>query len=158
MAVRQITTRLAIDGEQEYKKQLAAVNRELGNLGAEMKLVDAQFKGQANSSEALRAKHNLLKQSIEQQVGKIVSLQGAVEEAAEAYGEADSRTDSYRRQLLSAETALAKLNDELSENDKLLKEAEDSADGCAKSIDGYGKAVKDAADETNGATPALRTR
>lgn len=148
MSVRQITTRLAIDGEQEYKKQLAAVNRELGNLGAEMKLVDAQFKGQANSSEALRAKHNLLKQSIEQQVGKIVSLQGAVEEAAEAYGEADSRTDSYRRQLLSAETALAKLNDELSENDKLLKEAEDSADGCAKSIDGYGKAVKEAADET----------
>ena len=149
MAVRQITTRLAIDGEQEYKKQLAAVNRELGNLGAEMKLVDAQFKGQANSSEALRAKHNLLKKSIEQQVGKIVSLQGAVEEAAEAYGEADSRTDSYRRQLLSAETALAKLNDELSENDKLLKEAEDSADGCAKSIDGYGKAVKDAAGKTD---------
>ena len=149
MAVRQITTRLAIDGEQEYKKQLAAVNRELGNLGAEMKLVDAQFKGQANSSEALRAKHDLLKQSIEQQVGKIVSLQGAVEEATAAFGEADSRTDSYRRQLLSAETALAKLNDELSENDKLLKEAEDSADGCAKSIDGYGKAVKDAAGKTD---------
>lgn len=148
MAVRQITTRLAIDGEQEYKKQLAAVNRELGNLGAEMKLVDAQFKGQANSSEALRAKHDLLKQSIEQQVGKIVSLQGAVEEAAEAYGEADSRTDSYRRQLLSAETALAKLNDELVENEKYLDEAEQSADGCAKSIDGYGKAVKEAADET----------
>lgn len=149
MAVRQITTRLAIDGEQEYKKQLAAVNRELGNLGAEMKLVDAQFKGQANSSEALRAKHDLLKQSIEQQVGKIVSLEGAVEEATAAFGEADSRTDSYRRQLLSAETALAKLNDELSENDKLLKEAEDSADGCAKSIDGYGKAVKDAAGKTD---------
>ena len=150
MAVRQITTRLAIDGEQEYKKQLAAVNRELGNLGAEMKLVDAQFKGQANSSEALRAKHDLLKQSIEQQVGKIVSLEGAVEEATAAFGEADSRTDSYRRQLLSAETALAKLNDELSENDNLLKEAEDSADGCAKSIDGFGKEVKKAADETDG--------
>lgn len=149
MAVRQITTRLAIDGEQEYKKQLAAVNRELGNLGAEMKLVDAQFKGQANSSEALRAKHNLLKQSIEQQVGKIVSLEGAVEEATAAFGEADSRTDSYRRQLLSAETALAKLNDELVENEKYLDEAEQSADGCAKSIDGYGKAVKEASDETD---------
>lgn len=149
MAVRQITTRLAIDGEQEYKKQLAAVNRELGNLGAEMKLVDAQFKGQANSSEALRAKHELLKQSIEQQVSKIVSLEGAVDEASDAFGEADARTDSYRRQLLSAETALAKLNDELSENEKLLKEADDSADGCAKSIDGFGKAVKEASDETD---------
>lgn len=155
MAVRQITTRLAIDGEQEYKKQLAAVNRELGNLGAEMKLVDAQFKGQANSSEALRAKHDLLKQSIEQQVGKVESLKEALEEAKQAYTENDARTDSYRRQLLSAETALAKLNSELSENDKLLKEAEDSADGCAKSIDGYGKEVKKAADETNGATDGL---
>lgn len=149
MAVRQITTRLAIDGEKEYKKQLAAVNRELGNLGAEMKLVDAQFKGQANSSEALRAKHNQLKQSIEQQTVKVESLKDALEEAKQAYTENDARTDSYRRQLLSAETALAKLNDELSENDKLLKEAEDSADGCAKSIDGYGKAVKDAAGKTD---------
>lgn len=149
MAVRQITTRLAIDGEQEYKKQLAAVNRELGNLGAEMKLVDAQFKGQANSSEALRAKHNQLKQSIEQQTVKVESLKDALEEAKQAYTENDARTDSYRRQLLSAETALAKLNSELSENDKLLKEAEDSADGCAKSIDGYGKAVKDAAGQTD---------
>jgi hypothetical protein len=149
VAVRQITTRLAIDGEQEYKKQLAAVNRELGNLGAEMKLVDAQFKGQANSSEALRAKHNQLKQSIEQQTVKVESLKDALEEAKQAYTENDARTDSYRRQLLSAETALAKLNSELSENDKLLKEAENSADGCAKSIDGYGKAVKDAAGKTD---------
>lgn len=122
MAVRQITTRLAIDGEQEYKKQLAAVNRELGNLGAEMKLVDAQFKGQANSSEALRAKHDLLKQSIEQQVGKVESLKEALEEAKQAYTENDARTDSYRRQLLSAETALAKLNSELVENEKYLDE------------------------------------
>lgn len=148
MAVRQITTRLAIDGEQEYKKQLAAVNRELGNLGAEMKLVDAQFKGQANSSETLRAKNDLLKQSVEQQTVKVNSLKGALEEAKQAFTENDARTDSYRRQLLSAETALAKLNDELNENEKLLKEAEDSTDGCAKSIDGYGKAVKEAADET----------
>ncbi len=155
MAVRQITTRLAIDGEQEYKKQLAAVNRELGNLGAEMKLVDAQFKGQANSSETLRAKNDLLKQSVEQQTVKVNSLKGALEEAKQAFTENDARTDSYRRQLLSAETALAKLNDELSENEKLLKEAEDSADGCAKSIDGYGKAVKDAADETEGLDDGL---
>lgn len=155
MAVRQITTRLAIDGEQEYKKQLAAVNRELGNLGAEMKLVDAQFKGQANSSEALRAKHDLLKQSIEQQAVKVESLKDALEEAKQAYTENDARTDSYRRQLLSAETALAKLNDELVENDKYLDEAEQSADGCAKSLDGFGKEVKKAADETNGATDGL---
>ena len=155
MAVRQITTRLAIDGEQEYKKQLAAVNRELGNLGAEMKLVDAQFKGQANSAETLRAKNILLQQSVEQQTVKVESLKEALEEAKQAYTENDARTDSYRRQLLSAETALAKLNSELSENDKLLKEAEDSADGCAKSIDGYGKAVKEAADETDGLDDGL---
>lgn len=57
-----------------------------------MKLVDAQFKGQANSSEALCAKHDLLKQSIEQQVGKVESLKEALEEAKQAYTENDART------------------------------------------------------------------
>lgn len=150
MAVRQITTRLAIDGEQEYKKQLAAVNRELGNLGAEMKLVDAQFKGQANSAAALREKHRILSDGVSNSENKVKSLEDALKEAADAYGENDKRTDSYRRQLLSAETALAKLNSELNENEKLLKEAEDSADGCAKSIDGYGKAVKEADRDVDG--------
>lgn len=150
MAVRQITTSIALDGEKEFKRQLSAVNRELTNLGAEMKLVDAQFKGQANSAEALRKKHEILTSEIANQEGKIKALEQAVEDAAEAYGESDSRVDGYRKSLLNAQTALVNLNRELEENAQYLREAEESADGCATSIDGFGKAVKNAADDTDG--------
>ena len=71
MAVRQITTKLTVDGEQEFKRQLSAVNRELGNLGAEMKLVDAQFKGQANSAEALREKQRILSEEVANSENKV---------------------------------------------------------------------------------------
>ena len=150
MAVRQITTSIALDGEKEFKRQLSAVNRELGNLGAEMKLVDAQFKGQANSAAALREKQRILSDEIANSENKIKGLETALKETTEAYGESDSRVDGYRKSLLNAQAALVNLNRELAENAQYLREAEESADGCATSIDGFGKAVKNAADDTDG--------
>ena len=55
----------------------------------------------------------------------------------------------FKRQLEKAETDLINLNDELSANERYLDEARTSADKCAKSIDEYGKQVKDAADATD---------
>ena len=51
MATRTITTRIALDGEKAFKDQMARVNGELRNLKSEMTLVDATFKGQANTTE-----------------------------------------------------------------------------------------------------------
>lgn len=150
MAVRQITTKFALDGEQEFKRQLSAVNRELGNLGQEMKLVDAQFKGQANSAAALREKQRLLAEEVANNENKVKSLEDALKKTTEAYGEGDKRVDGYRKSLLIAQRQLVESNQALEETSKYLKEAEESADGCATSIDGFGKAVKDAGDEASG--------
>ena len=54
-SVRAITTRLAVDGEREFKKAMSEVNTTMRTLKSELELVDAQFKGQANTMEALRA-------------------------------------------------------------------------------------------------------
>ena len=150
MAVRQITTKLTVDGEQEFKRQLSAVNRELGNLGAEMKLVDAQFKGQANSAEALREKQRILSEEVANSENKVKALEAALKEATTAYGEGDARVDRYQKSLLTAQRQLVETNRALEDTSKYLKEAEESADGCATSIDGFGKEVKKAADETDG--------
>ena len=148
MSVRTITTRLAIDGEQEFKKQMTAVNNELRTLKSEMKLADAEFKGQANSLAALTAKDKLLRAEIEQQTEKVRALEQAVKDASEAYGETDTRTDKYRQQLNSAKAELANLNHSLDENGKYLEEAKYSFDGCATSIDEYGKEVADATEKS----------
>nr|DAI51596.1 MAG TPA: minor tail protein [Bacteriophage sp.] len=119
-----------------------------------MKRADAEFRGQANSIEALTTKNDLLREAQQKQIDKIAKLQTAIEDCGEAYGENDEAVMRFKRQLEKAETDLIDLNDELSSNERYLDEARTSADKCAKSIDEYGKQVKDAAkatDDFNGA-------
>lgn len=149
MPTRTITTSLQLDGEQEFKKQMSSVNSSLRTMKSEMSLLESEFKGQANSVEALTAKDKLLRQEHEQQTEKVRALEQAVKEASEAYGENDQRVDKYRQQLNNAKVELNRLDDELAKNDKYLDEAKQSADGCATSIDGYGKEVEDAEEKTS---------
>jgi hypothetical protein len=154
VATRTIATRLTLEGEKEFKKQMGLVNGELRNLSSEMKLATAEFKGQANSAEYLTKKDEILRKEIDQQEEKVRALTQAVEDSKKVNGDASAATDRYRQQLNKAKTDLINLNDELSSNERYLDEARTSADKCAKSIDEYGKQVKDAAkatDDFNGA-------
>lgn len=146
MPTRVITTRLAVEGETEFKRSLNEANSNLKVMRSEMSLVDAEFKGQANSMDALTAKNKILRREQEQQAEKIKALERAVKDAADAYGENDKRTDNYRQQLNRAKKELLDMNDALDENEKYLDEARESTDKCASSIDGFGREVKDAGD------------
>src|SRR5574344_237044 len=148
MATRTITTAIKLDGEAEFKKQMSSVNSELKTLSSELKLSESEFKGQANTVDALTAKDKLLKDQIEQQKVKVDALTQAVKDSAEAYGDTDKRTDSYRQQLNNAKIALNNLNGDLKDNGKYLDEAKSSSDGCAKSIDEFGKETKDAGEKS----------
>lgn len=70
----------------------------------------------------------------------------------------DSSTKSYSyyaAQLNKASVELDDLQDKQEENNRLLKEAQQSADGCATSIDRYGDAVQEAGDSTGKSTSAV---
>lgn len=95
--------------------------------------------------DALSAKNRGPPQQYDQQAEKVKALEKAVREASETYGDADKRTDEYKRQLNYAKTALLNLNGELQKNERYLDEAKRSADKAASSIDEYGREVKQAA-------------
>ena len=156
MATRVISTSIKLDGEAEFKKQLSSVNGELRNLKSEMQLTTAQFKGQANTVEALTAKDELLRREIAQQQEKVKALEQAVQDSADAYGDADSRTDKYRQSLNRAKTDLINMTDELEDNNRYLDEAKRSADKTAKSIDKFGREVKDASDDLGDSKSGLK--
>ena len=99
--------------------------------------------------DALTKKDEILRKEKEQQIEKIKELKEAVSKSTEAFGDADTRTNKYRQQLNNAEAGLIKLDRELQANQKYMNEAKNSADGCATSIDGYGKEIKDAAEHTS---------
>lgn len=146
MASRTITTRLEITGETEFKNAMSRVNSEMRTLKSELALVDAEFKGQANSLEYLSKKQDILQKQYTSQYETVAALEAAVEDATEAYGEADKRTQNYQRQLNRARIELINLNGALEENERYLREAEQSADGTADSIDELGREVEDTDD------------
>lgn len=149
MANRTITTSIKLDGEKEFKQQLFSVNSELKNLRSELNLNASEFRGNANSVEALTSKQQLLQQQYDQQKEKVSALSRAYEEAKELYGENSTEADKYRQSLNSAKVQLNNMDDALKQNAKYLAEAEKSTDGTATSIDEYGKEVKEAEKETN---------
>ena len=113
MAVRVISTRLALDGEKEFKKQMSSVNSEIRTLKTELSYTEAAFRGQANTMEALTEKERILKDMTAQQQEKIRAMEQALKDAAEAYGDNDKRTDSYRQSLLKAKKELIDMEDQL---------------------------------------------
>ena len=67
MAKRTISTRLAVEGESEYKKGIASCNSELSTLKSNLALTESAFKGQANTISALSAKGDALSAMYEKQ-------------------------------------------------------------------------------------------
>lgn len=156
MTVRTITTRLALDGETQFKQAMSGVNASLRAMKSEIALSEAQFKGQANTVEALTEKDKLLRQEIEQQTVKVRALEQALKDAAQVYGEDSTQVSNYQAKLNRAQTELIGMNEALAENSKYLKEAETSANGTAKSIDGFGNATKRTGDSVSDLAKVLQ--
>ena len=61
---------------------------------------------------------------------------------------AANQIEKYRLEQTKAETAVENLNHEIDQNAGYLREAESAADGCATSINEYGRKTKEASEET----------
>lgn len=156
MAVRTITTRLALDGEAKFKQEMTAVNASLRAMKSEIALSEAQFRGQANTVEALTAKDKLFRQEIEQQTEKVKALEQALKDAAQVWGEDSNQVSNYQTQLNRAKIELAGMNQALEENTKYLHEAKDSVKGVATSIDEFGFSTRNTGDAVSALAGALQ--
>lgn len=206
MATRTISTKLAIEGEAEYKKAVTACAASLSTLKSSLALTESEFRGQANSLAALTAKGDALAAMYDKQQEKVSTLQEALKNAQAAQAEYNSRaaaarenvaryeqalkklegttgdtseeqtaltaelekwkselaeaesyqaaaargTENWQKQLNYATVELNDLSGEIEKNNRYLAEAEQSADGCASSIDEYGKESKSAGAEADG--------
>ena len=200
MATRTISTKLAIEGEAQYRQALSSCNAELKTLKSSLALAESEYKNNANSMEALTAKGKALSDMQAEQAKKVSLLESALKNAQshqQAYADAaadagkkvaqyaaeleklksstgDTQQEqaqltaeiekwtkvqqeaeaasaaavkgvqSWQQQLNSAKIEQNSLSEAAQKNSQHLEEAAASADGCAKSIDQYGKEVKEA--------------
>lgn len=138
-----IKTKVAMDGEKEYKQAVAEINSGLKVLNSEMSLTTAQFAENAESIEALTAKGDVLERQILSQAEKVETLKSALRSSAEAYGESDSRTQKWQVSLNNAEAQLIKMERELRHNQEAVKDAA----AAASQAEGAFGDMSDALDE-----------
>lgn len=142
-----IGPKIILEGEAAYKKSLSDVGSSMKVLKSELKAVTAEFDGNANSVEALKAKNEVLLKQQTDQEKKLALLRGALEDANKLYGAESVQVQNWQTKLNNAYADLSKLNKEIDSNEKYLKEAEASTDKTAKSIDEFGKEIKNTKQE-----------
>ena len=121
MAVRKVSARVEIDGEREYKAALGELNNGNRVLASEMRKLQAEYKGNAESTEYLTKRGEVLERQLLQQKDKVETLRQALNNAAQQYGEADSRTQAWAVKLNDAEAAQYNLEHAIEENNEALK-------------------------------------
>lgn len=143
--------KIGLEGEREFKKALAEINSQFKVLGSEMKLVDSAFDKNSTSIESLTAKNGVLTKEIEAQRKKVETLERALQNASDSFGENDRRTQSWQIQLNNAKATLNNMERELKENTeaieqhgKAMSDAADDADDLSDSLEDSGDKAEDA--------------
>lgn len=137
-----------IEGEDALRASISSVNTNIKTLGTEMQAVTSAYEGNANSVAALTSRYEVLVKQTDAQKEKLNLLQEGLEKSSQKFGENDERTQAWQQDVNKATAELNQMERQLDRAKNYLEEASASADGCAISIDQYGKEVKQAAEET----------
>ncbi len=137
--------RLGIEGERDFKQSLADINQTFKVLGSEMQLVTSQFDKNDKSAAALASRNGVLNKEIDAQKEKISTLQAALRNASESFGENDRRTQNWQIALNKAQAELNGMEKELDESGKAADDAGGHFEKLGGIMKGLGAAVGAAA-------------
>ncbi|MCM1264057.1 MAG: phage tail tape measure protein, partial [Butyrivibrio sp.] len=87
--------------------------------------------------------------ALQKQAENVEELKNKLSLAQQDYDKAAQKAAYYQTSVNYTSVELKGMQTELSQTEKYLKEAEQSTDGCATSINEYGEATEDAADKTS---------
>lgn len=138
MAVRTISTRLAIEGEGGYRRSLASINDSLKTLKSELARAESEYKNNANSLSALEGKKKALLAVQEQENAKIKELEKALSNAKTAQQKHAEAMENYAAKIAEVRSRLAELKkstgDTTAEQEELTKALSEYEKAQAESI------------------------
>ena len=164
MATRTAKLRLELDGEKQYKQAIAEINRESKTLGAEMKKLAAEYKGNETSIEALTKKQTLLdrallesKAKVEETRKQLDSWRAALERvrqeqgaSSEEYRTAQKKIQEYEYALANAETAQIELENAIRDNNEALEDSNKALEENSDELEETGEESKTLGDQIQG--------
>lgn len=112
MAVN-IGPKIGIEGESEYRKQLNNIIQTQKTLNSEMKAMQAAWDKDTTAKQKAAQQTQMLNSQISTQKQRIDELRVGLDQSAQKFGEADTRTLKWKQALAEAEAELSRLQVEL---------------------------------------------
>lgn len=135
MATRKVNTEFTVTGEEKLRRAITEINNGAKVLKSEMNKLTAEYDGNTDSAEFLTQKYDILERQMLTQKDKVEALKQAVADSAEAYGEADSRTQNWIIQLNNAEAALANTYGEMGRTQTAIENMDGALDNVSGSTE-----------------------
>ena len=111
MAERKISTKVAIEGEDQYQQSVQKITRELKTLQSSLKEVQSRFQDSANGLEALTAKQQALEAVQKKQEEQVRKISDAYKNAQDAVAMYRQNAADLEEKLRANSEALEKLKD-----------------------------------------------
>lgn len=151
MAVREIKTTLALDGEKEFKREMEEASRQMRVMNADLKAMAAEYETTNDAQRYFADRSETLNNKIEQQKEIVRALSEAVKDSAEKYGDAAKQTDGYRIKLSNATEQLFKMRKEAEEAEREMEDLGRDSNKIGRQIEnGIGDAAEDVSEKLDG--------
>jgi len=139
MSARTITTRLALEGESEYKSKIKNLNTELALHKSQLEKVQAQYQNNSGSMDALTGKQSALKDMLDTLNKKHGEQAAMLDKAREAQEKFAAQADELRGQLDELKNSSEDTTEEEQRLREELAQAEDNMQKAANTAMSYQK-------------------
>lgn len=136
----------------ELNKGLENAQKTYDKVGEGLKDLEDQYEAAKQKMDEMKSSGTASNDELKAQQKVLDDLRKAIDQGNQNLQTASNRVQNWATRLNSAKTEELKLNQEIEQNEKYLDEASNSADGCAKSIDRYGKELKDSTSQSKKAS------
>lgn len=155
MAVN-IGPKIGIDGEAQFRKELNNIIQQSKTLESEMKAVTSAFDANDNSQEKLTAQSEVLKKQLELQQKQVEMLEKGVKAATDQFGDADSRTQKWKKALYDAQAQMNNTKKAIDNLENSTDDAEQAMQDTGQAVQDAGQAMKDAKEDAFSFGDALK--
>jgi len=125
---------IKLDGEQEFKSAVTSINSEIKNLKSQTGLLKETFAGQANSLEALKAKHESLSKTLEAQKQKVEATKAGLDNAKESYDKVGTGLDQLKQKHEAAKAKMEEMKKSSDTSSEALAKQEKEVNELAQAI------------------------
>lgn len=157
-AKQEILTKMLQEQQKKVnasQEALSKAQKEYDEVGESLTKLYVDFEKATDQLQELEQIYGESSEEVTKQRKEVEKLQTAISKGEKNYRSAGNEVKDWETKLNKAQTEVIKTNRVLNQNEKYLDEVKGSADGCARSIDKYGKQVKESTSKAKSAADEI---